>query len=72
MLLITSRDLGDDNWIFSVWNAHTLEPFLKSFNFPYTKVDRISDVRKAIRDASTTCFAWMKPVAVILTGEVVF
>ncbi len=72
LLLVTSRELGDQNWIFSIWNAHTLEPFLKSMNLPYTKVSKISEVRKTISDASKTCFAWMKPVAVLLTGEVIF
>ena len=72
LLLIASREFGDQNWIFSIWNAHTLEPFLKSMALPYKKVEKISEVRKTIRDASKTCFAWMKPVAVLLTGEVIF
>lgn len=71
LLLVSSHELGDQNWIFSIWNAHTVEPFLKCFLFPYSKVSKISEVRKTIRDASKTCFAWMKPVAVLLTGEVV-
>jgi sulfopyruvate decarboxylase subunit alpha len=72
LLAITSRELGDKNWSFSIWQAHTLEPFLKALGFPYVKVDKISEVRKTIRDASDTCFAWLKPVAVVLTGEVIF
>jgi sulfopyruvate decarboxylase subunit alpha len=72
LLLITSRELGDQNWIFSIWNAYTLEPFLKSFGFPYTKVTKINEVRKTIRDSAKTSLAWLKPVAVIMTGEVIF
>lgn len=70
LLLVTSRELGDQNWIFSIWNQYTLEPQLRSLAIPYKKVDRISEVRKTIRDASLTSMAWLKPVAVILTEEV--
>lgn len=71
LLLVTSHEFPSHNWIFSVWNAYTVEPFLKSLVLPYNKISKISEVRKAIKDASQTCFAWMKPVAVLLTGEVI-
>ena len=72
LLLVTSRELGDQNWIFNIWNRHTVEPFLRSLDFPYAKVSKVSEVRKTLRDASKTSFAWLKPVAVLLTGEVIF
>ena len=34
LLLVTSRELGDENWIFNIWNRHTVEPFFAEFGLP--------------------------------------
>ena len=70
LLLITTRILGDQNQIYSI-ATHIVQPFLERLGFPVMKVDKIADVRKIVRDASDTCFAWMKPVAVLFSGEVI-
>jgi sulfopyruvate decarboxylase subunit alpha len=70
LLLITTRTIGDRQQIYGV-STHIVEPFLKTLGFPVASVNRISDARRTIRDACTTAFGWMKPVAVILSGELI-
>ena len=70
LLLVSARGLGDGHNIYGT-ATRIVEPFLSALDIPMREVRRIDEVRRVIADAAVTCFAWMKPFAVILREEVI-
>ena len=48
------------------------EPLLNTLRIPYRVVDKKSDLQRAIRDANFAAHDYSSPVAVLLTGEVLW
>jgi sulfopyruvate decarboxylase TPP-binding subunit len=63
--------LGDGIW-FVAPMAFTTEPLLKDLQVAYKVIDKIDDVAHAIKEAQLSAEAWLRPVAVLLAGEVIF
>jgi sulfopyruvate decarboxylase subunit alpha len=69
MLVIPYRgDIGDAFWYMGPY-TFTTEPLLKTLQIPYHLVEKIGDIQKSIVDAYLSTSSWLKPVAVLLTGE---
>jgi len=70
LLLITTRTFGDEHYIYGV-ATKVIEPLLEGMGIPVRKVRRSDEVRRVIADAARTCFVWLRPIAVILSEEVI-
>lgn len=68
VILIPYRgDLGDPRWM-GIYKKFT-EPILDVLDIPYRVVDKSAEARKVIKDCQACTQAWLKPVAVLITGE---
>ena len=45
------------------------EPMLNVMDIPYRVVNRSAEIKSGIKDCEVCAEAWIKPVAVLLTGE---
>jgi sulfopyruvate decarboxylase subunit alpha len=70
LLLVTTRTLGDGHNIYGT-ATRIIEPFLRGLDIPIREVRRTDEIRRVVADAAVTCFAWMKPYAVLLQEEVI-
>lgn len=72
MLLMSHRGaMGDGNW-WAINHGVTLEPMLKSLRIPYTFLNRPEDIPKAFQRAQKTLQASLFPVALILSGDLLW
>src|ERR1041384_4072285 len=60
-------DLGDPRWM-GIYKKY-VEPMLNSMDIPYRVVSRKDEVKQTIADCQICAEAWLKPVAVLITGE---
>src|ERR1043165_6343338 len=60
-------DLGDPRWM-GIYKQF-VEPMLNSMDIPYRVVSRKDEEKKTIADCQICAEAWLKPVAVLITGE---
>jgi sulfopyruvate decarboxylase TPP-binding subunit len=60
-------DLGDPRWM-GIYKKYT-EPMLSVMDIPYRVVNRADEIKTAIKDGQMCTEAWLKPVAILLTGE---
>jgi sulfopyruvate decarboxylase subunit alpha len=68
LVLIPYRgDLGDPRWM-GIYKQF-VEPMLNSMDIPYKVVSRKDEVKQTIADCQVCAEAWLKPVAVLVTGE---
>ena len=68
VLLIPYRgDLGDPRWM-GIYKKYT-EPMLNVMDIPYRVVNRSAEIKGAIKDCQSCTEAWLKPAAILLTGE---
>jgi sulfopyruvate decarboxylase TPP-binding subunit len=68
LVLIPYRgDLGDPRWM-GIYKQF-VEPMLNSMDIPYKIVSRKDEIKKTIADCQICAEAWLKPVAVLVTGE---
>ncbi len=68
VLIVPYRgDLGDPRWM-GIYKKYT-EPMLNVMDIPYRVVTRSAETRSAIKDCQVCTEAWLKPAAVLLTGE---
>lgn len=72
LILIAYRgDIGDPLWWMSAYK-YTTEPILKALNIPYKVVGNLDVVSNEIEKAERSTRTWLNPVAIVLTGEVIF
>jgi sulfopyruvate decarboxylase TPP-binding subunit len=68
VLLIPYRgDLGDPRWM-GIYKKYT-EPMLNVMDIHYRLVYREAEIKGAIKYCQSCTVAWLKPVAILLTGE---
>jgi sulfopyruvate decarboxylase TPP-binding subunit len=68
VLIVPYRgDLGDPRWM-GIYKKYT-EPMLNVMDIPYRVVTRSAETKSAIKDCQICTEAWLKPAAVLLTGE---
>ena len=60
-------DLGDPRWM-GIYKQFT-EPMLNTMDIPFKVVSRTSEMKKTIAECQVCTEAWLKPVAVLVTGE---
>ncbi|MGH7835106.1 MAG: thiamine pyrophosphate-binding protein [Candidatus Binatia bacterium] len=60
-------DLGDPRWMGLY--KKTTEPLLGVLEIPYQVVRHPNEIKKAILDCHECASSWLKPTAVLLTGE---
>jgi sulfopyruvate decarboxylase TPP-binding subunit len=76
MILASYRgDFGDHTAIPGsqlLMFKQVLEPHLKTLHIPYQIVDRTADIEKSIQRAHFACRDYETPVALLLTGEVLW
>jgi sulfopyruvate decarboxylase subunit alpha len=60
-------DLGDPRWM-GIYKKYT-EPMLGVMDIPYQVVSRSAEIKRALVDCQECTEKWLKPVAVLLTGE---
>ena len=72
LLVVAYRgDLGDDFWYMRPYK-YTTEPLLNVLQIPYKIVDRPEDVKRCVKEALRSCMSWLRPVALLITGEVLW
>jgi len=69
-LIVTSYrgDVGDAEF-FAMNHAITLEPFLQALRIPYVIVRNPNDLRKSVVRSARAAFRQMKPVALVISGD---
>jgi len=67
MLIPYRGDLGDPRWM-GIYKKYT-EPMLNVMDIPYRVVSHSAEIKRAITDCQSCTEAWLKPVAILLTGE---
>lgn len=60
-------DLGDPRWM-GIYKQFT-EPMLDAMDIPYRVVPQAAEVKKSLVDCQACTERWLKPVAVLITGE---
>jgi sulfopyruvate decarboxylase TPP-binding subunit len=60
-------DLGDPRWM-GIYKQFT-EPMLNTMDIPFKVVSQASEMKKTIAECQVCTEAWLKPVAVLVTGE---
>lgn len=60
-------DLGDPRWM-GIYKKFT-EPLLKAMDIPYEVVRQPAEIKKTIVGCERCTETWLKPVAVLITGE---
>lgn len=63
--------LGDGIWFMGPYHFAT-EPLLRDLHVAYTVVSDIEKIAPAIKQAQLSAEAWLRPAAVLLTGEIIF
>ncbi len=63
--------LGDGIWFMGPYHF-TTEPVLRDLHVAYTVVDKIEEIALAIKRAQLSAEAWLRPAAVLLTGDIIF
>lgn len=71
MVIPYRGSLGDGIWFMGPMGAVT-EPILKDLQVAYTVISRIEEITPAIKQAQLSAEAWLRPTAVLLTGEIIF
>lgn len=73
VLLVTSYrgDIGEtEYWAYSI--GATFEPMLKSLRIPYVIVRAPSELRKTVVRAATLAYSSLYPVAVVVSGDLIW
>jgi len=71
LILIPYRgDLGDPRWM-GIYRKF-IEPMLNTLDIPYRIVNKAPEIQKTIKDCQVCTEAWLKPVALLITGEVLW
>ena len=63
--------LGDGIWFMGPM-SFTTEPLLKDLHVAYTVISRVEGIAPAIKQAQLSAEAWLRPTAVLVTGEIIF
>jgi len=63
--------LGDGIWFMGPYHF-TTELVLRDLHVAYTVVDKIEEIALAIKHAQLSAEAWLRPAAVLLTGDIIF
>jgi len=71
MVVPYSGSLGDVIWFMGPYHF-TTEPVLRDLHVAYTVVDKIEEIALAIKRAQLSAEAWLRPAAVLLTGDIIF
>jgi sulfopyruvate decarboxylase subunit alpha len=72
LLVIPYRgDIGDAFWYMGPYR-YTTEPLLNMLHIPYRIVRKVEEVSSTIVDSYLSALAWLRPVAVLLTGETIW
>ena len=71
MVIPYRGSLGDGIWFMGPMGAAT-EPLLKDLQVAYTVISKVEEVTPAIKNAQLSAEAWLRPTAVLLTGEIIF
>lgn len=61
-------DIGDDFWYMRPYK-YTTEPILQVLQIPYKIVESPENIRSSVMAAQKSCKAWLRPVALLITGE---
>ncbi|MBI4525032.1 MAG: sulfopyruvate decarboxylase [Deltaproteobacteria bacterium] len=67
MVIPYRGDLGDPRWM-GIYKKVT-EPMLKTMDIPYEVVRQPAEIKKTIVGCQECTETWLKPVAVLITGE---
>ncbi len=71
LLLIPYRgDIGEGLWFMGPYKD-TTEPILSDLHIPYRNVSRIDEISPAISEAQVSTQSWLRPVAILLSGETI-
>jgi sulfopyruvate decarboxylase subunit alpha len=71
MVIPYRGSLGDGIWFMGPMGA-TTEPILKDLQVAYTVISKVEEITAAIKNAQLSAEAWLRPTAVLLTGEIIF
>src|ERR1051325_72439 len=72
LLVVPYRgSVGDGIWFMGPYHF-TTEPVLRDLHVAYTVVEKIEDIAPAITRAQRSAEAWLRPVAVLLGGDIIF
>jgi sulfopyruvate decarboxylase subunit alpha len=71
MVIPYRGSLGDGIWFMGPMGAVS-EPLLKDLQVAYTVINKVEDITLAIKQAQLSAEAWLRPTAVLLTGEIIF
>ena len=71
MVIPYRGSLGDGIWFMGPMGA-TTEPILKDLQVAYTVISKVEEIAAAIKQAQLSAEAWLRPTAVLLTGEIIF
>lgn len=71
MVIPYRGSLGDGIWFMGPMGA-TAEPLLKDLQVAYTVISKVEEITTAIKNAQLSAEAWLRPTAVLLTGEIIF
>jgi sulfopyruvate decarboxylase subunit alpha len=71
MVIPYRGSLGDGIWFMGPMGAAS-EPLLKDLQVAYTVINKVEDITLAIKQAQLSAEAWLRPTAVLLTGEIIF
>src|SRR5713226_385922 len=63
--------LGDGIWFMGPYHF-TTEPILRDLQVAYTIISKMEEITTAIKQAQLSAEAWLRPTAVLLTGEIIF
>jgi sulfopyruvate decarboxylase subunit alpha len=64
-------EIGDGHWVMRTYQ-YTTKPALEMLQIPYSVVSRVDQVRPALNAARKSASGWLYPVALLMTGEVVW
>lgn len=64
-------EIGDGHWVMRTYQ-YTTKPALEMLHIPYSVVSDIKQIRPALKAARRSASGWFYPVALLLTGEVLW
>lgn len=71
MVIPYRGSLGDGIWFMGPYHF-TTEPVLRDLHVAYTVISKLEEIVPAIKRAQLSAEAWLRPTAVLLTGETIF
>jgi sulfopyruvate decarboxylase subunit alpha len=72
LILIPYRgDIGDPFWYMGVYK-YTTESILNALQVPYVIINKVNEIGDAIRKAQLSSSTWLKPIAILFTGETIW